>query len=105
MKAVIKNYSRESAKTKSVKSKTVNLTIENAKKVEKLNIFLSKLVRDYLDKMTKKELCRFSKDSIPRMVNAESERITTSITLRVDQIDVVKELNITALVNHIVEEI
>lgn len=100
----LKPYLREYAKTKDLTSKTVNLTASNAKKIKELNIFLSKLVRDYLDSTDKKELLKSHSREHVRMKN-EGERVTTSVTLRSDQKSKVENVNISALVNELIENL
>lgn len=96
-----KNYLKEYSKTSDLVPKTVNLTEANASKVIELNIFLSKLVRDYIDGMNKKELKRLY-PSRERLKN-EGERVTSSVTIRIDQKEKLKSVNFTALVNNLIE--
>ncbi len=95
-------YSRDNENKKSW-PKTVSLTELNHRKLSSLNIFLSKFINDYLNDYDSKYLKReFSK----KLILAENKnRIVTSVSIRSENLEKLEGVNLTLLVNTLLDAI
>jgi ribosomal protein L31E len=105
MKIIIDNFRRCAIKEKKRYAMTVNLRPENKVKLDGLDIFLSKLVNAFLDAHDKKTLEQNFPLSQIVSSNGKSKRVVTSISIRADNMVKIENVNVSALVNNLIESI
>jgi len=105
MKIKINDFKRCAIKEKKRYPMTVNLRPENKIKLEGLDIFLSKLVNAFIDAHDKKTLDKNFPLSQIVNGNGKNERIVTSVSIRADNMAKIENVNVSLLVNTLIESI
>lgn len=98
MELNLKDYQR--GKNKFV-VKTINLRQKNYLKLSKKNIDLSKLVNDFLESTENRELIL----EFNERVKDNKERVVTSLSIKSELVGKLAKINLSCLVNKLIESI
>ncbi len=84
--------------------KSFSITPENSKKLDKLNIYISKIVRDFIDGHSREYLLEnYATEKF--ILKNNPKRITTSVGILKEQLDKIEGINLTVLVNELIENL
>ena len=93
-----KKYSRNNIKK--IYRKSINLKLKNHSKIKSKNIFLSKLVNDFIESTSKKDLLLFYSDRLENL----GPKIVTSISLKPENLLKISGINLGSIVNDLIEK-